>query len=106
VEPAPVVPKPVAPRPAPVEVAPEPTPAPKPAPTQVGSVTFVLEPSSLTVETAGGAVANRRAIALPVGPQLVRVTGGDDPWECTVPVREGHSQYVVRQSDHACVPSR
>ncbi|MCO4745669.1 MAG: serine/threonine protein kinase [Proteobacteria bacterium] len=101
--PAPIArPKPVVPAPVP---APEPSPEAPVAPT-LGSVTFVLEPADLVVHTSEGQVVSRRALQLPVGSHEVRVRDEGAVWECTVLVREGHSQYVVRGTDKACVASR
>lgn len=98
--PAPVVSPVVSPRPTPVSAPPPPNPE------ETGTVTFVLEPTTLSVATTAGPAGHRRALALPLGPQVVRVLGGTEAWECTVPVRRGHSQYVVRDQDRTCVPGR
>lgn len=109
VEPAPsAAPGPAPALPAePTQVA-RPTPAPvaAPAPAPQGTVTFVLEPPDLVVQTDAGRVRTRRAVSLDVGPQRIRVLGPGPAWECTIPVPEGHVQYAVRADGRRCIAMR
>lgn len=98
------------PQSAPSRVSEERVPSPTPEVAEpvlaTGTVTFLLEPASLFVQTDAGIAGHRRAQVLALGPQLVKVGKGSQTWECTVPVRKGHTQYLVRQADRTCVPGR
>jgi len=106
VEPAVALPAPLAPPPAPAPVpAPTPVPAPGPRPAAVpqGTVTFILDPADLPARTEYGALANRKAQALPQGVHQLTIGTGDDAWRCTVLVDGAFPTWRVDGAQRTCV---
>ncbi len=95
VDPRPVVPQAQLPQPAPILTAPEPHVA-------MSTVTFALNPTTLSARTVDGPVAHYTAVRLAQGIHNIRVEGEIADWQCTVRVDDATATWRIDDASTSC----